>query len=140
MAAKNFPESKCRDVSQPRCENDVAKKAVCIPSVRDKSEVTEHPADINKTDNGERYVPQLAASAIAQNWDEQDQRDRERRRGDKESVPTRARVSPARIRNYRSDSDRNDSGINCPGHPGGPVQSGGVRAFLDSVDPKQGSA
>src|SRR6266850_6517853 len=99
MAAENLSESKCRDVSQPRRENDVANKAVSIASIRDKSEVTEHPADVNKTDNGERYAPQLAASAIAQNRNEQDQRDRERRHGDKESVPARALFFAARIRN-----------------------------------------
>src|SRR4029077_7326057 len=91
MAAENFPKSKCRDVSQPRRENDVANKAVGVASVRHKSEVTEHPADVNKTNNGERYALQLAAGAIVQNRNEQDQRDRERRHGDKESVPARAR-------------------------------------------------
>src|SRR5512132_4255449 len=65
MAAENFSESKCRDVSQSRRENNVANKAVSVASVSDKSEVTEHPADVNKTNNGERYALQLAASAIA---------------------------------------------------------------------------
>src|SRR5258705_10321721 len=99
MAAENFYESKCRDVSHPRRENNVANKAVGVASVRDKSEVTEHPADVNKTDNGERYALQLAAGAIAQNRNEQDQRDRERRHGDKESVPTRALFFATRLRN-----------------------------------------
>src|SRR5882724_2129325 len=99
MAAENFPESKCRDVSQPRRENDVANKAVGVASVSDKSEVTEHPADVNKTDNGERYTPQLTASAIAQNRNEHDQRDRERRHGDKESVPARALFFATWLRN-----------------------------------------
>src|SRR6476660_8005727 len=99
MAAENFSESKCRDVSQPRRENNVAKKAVGVASVRDKSEVTEHPADVNKTDNGERYASQFTTSAIAQNRNEQDQRNRERRHGDKESVPARALFFAARVRN-----------------------------------------
>src|SRR4029077_3817712 len=98
-AAENFSESKGRDVSQPRRENDVAKKAVGVASVRDKSEVTEHPADVNKTDNGERYASQLAASAIAQNRNEENQRDRERRHGDKESIPARALFFATRMRN-----------------------------------------
>src|ERR1700756_3556128 len=105
MAAENFPESKGRDVSQARRENKVAKKAVGVASVRHKSEVTEHPADVNKTDNGQRYLLQLAASAIAQNRNEQNQRDRERRHGDKESVPARPLLFTVRIRNYRGDSD-----------------------------------
>src|SRR6266850_1108617 len=94
-----FPDNKCRDVSQPCRENNVANEAVGVASVSDKSEVTEHPADVNKTDYGERYASQLAASAIAQNRNEQDQRDRERRHGDKESVPARALFFAARIRN-----------------------------------------
>src|SRR5882757_10630250 len=99
MAAENFPETKRRDVSQSCRENNVANKAVGVASVRDKSEVTEHPADVNKTDNGERYALQLAASAIAQNRNEQDQRDRERRHGDKESVPAGALFFATRRRN-----------------------------------------
>src|SRR5438552_16646120 len=99
MAAEDFPKSKGCDVSQPRRENDVANKAVGIARVRHESEVTEHPADINKTDNGERYASQLAASAIAQNRNEQDQRDRERRHGNKESVPACALFFATRMRN-----------------------------------------
>src|SRR6266576_224039 len=99
MAAENFPESKCRDVSQPRRENNVANKAVGVSRVRHESEVTEHPADVNKTDNGQRYVSQFAAGAIVQNRDEQDQRDSERRHGDKESVPTRSLFFATRRRN-----------------------------------------
>src|SRR5262245_65893906 len=91
MAAENFPESKGRNVSQPRRKDDVANEPVGVASVRHESEVTEHPADVNKADNGERYVSQLAASAVPQNWNEQNQSDRERRHGDKESVPTRAK-------------------------------------------------
>src|SRR4029453_18496091 len=98
MAAEYLSESKCRDVSQPRRENNVANKAVGVASVSDKSEVTEHPADVNKTDNGERYASQLAASAIAQNRNEQDQRDRERRHCEKQSVPARAVFFAARMR------------------------------------------
>src|SRR4026208_1940863 len=109
MAAENFPERKSRDISQSRRENNVANKAVGIASVRDESEVTEHPADVNKTDNGERYALQLAASAIPQNWTEETPRDRDRRHADKESVPTGARFFATRIRNQRSDSHRNDS-------------------------------
>jgi hypothetical protein len=40
---------------------------------------------------------QLAASAVPQNWNEQNQRDYERRRGDKESITTRARFLVAWI-------------------------------------------
>src|SRR5881392_532114 len=98
MAPKYFPKSKGCDVSQPRRENDVTDKAIGIARVRHESEVTEHPADINKTDNGEGHVLQLAASAIAQNRNQQDQRDRERRHGNKESVPARALFATARIR------------------------------------------
>src|SRR5882724_11512838 len=123
MASENFSESKCRDVSQPRRENSVANKAVGVASVRDKSEVTEHPADVNKTDNGERYASQLAAGAIAQNRNQQDQRDRERRHGAKESVPAGALFFATRMRHYRGDSDSNDSGINRAGHPRVTVQS-----------------
>src|SRR5215471_11428636 len=65
MATEYFPESKCGDVSQPRCENNVTNKAVCVASVRDKSQVTEQPADVNKTDNREGYALQLNAIANA---------------------------------------------------------------------------
>ena len=97
MAAENFPESKSRNVSQRRRKNDVANEAVGVASVREKSEVTEHPADVNETDNSEGYALQLAASAVPQNWNEQNQRDYERRRGDKESITTRARFLVAWI-------------------------------------------
>src|SRR5262249_10395871 len=140
MVAEKLSESKRCDVRHCRRENYVANEAVGVASVRDKSEVTKHPADVNKTDNGERYVSQLAASAIAQNWDEQDQRNRERRHGDKESVPTRARIFAARIRNYGSDADHNDSGINCCGHPRVTTQSRCLCEFLESVDRKQRNA
>jgi len=66
MAAENFPKVKAATSVQPCRENNVANEAVGVASVGDKSEVTEHPADVNKTDNGERYASQLAASAIAQ--------------------------------------------------------------------------
>src|SRR5213075_2033916 len=140
VAAEHFPESKCRDVSQARRENDVANKAVGVASVRHKSEVTENPADVNKTDNGERYASQLAASAIAQNRNEQDQRDRERRHGNKESVPARALFTAARIRNYRGDSDRNNCRINRAGHPRVTMQSRCACEFLESVDRKKRDA
>src|ERR1700757_5017033 len=102
MATENFPDSKGRDISQPRRKNNVTKEAVGVASVRHKSEVTEHPANVNKTDNGQRYVLQLAASAIAQNRNEQNQRDRERRHGDKESVPARPLLFAVWIRNTRA--------------------------------------
>ena len=84
MTAENLPESKAGNVSQPRCENNVTDKGVGIARVRHESEMTEHPTDVNKTDNREGYALQLAVGAIAQNRNEQDRRDRERRRGDKE--------------------------------------------------------
>src|SRR5207248_9034176 len=108
--------------------------------VVDESEVPNHPADINKTDNGERYALQLAASAIAQKRNQQDQRDRERRHGNKESVPARALFTTARIRNYRGDSDRNDCRINRAAHPRVTMQSQCAREFLESVDRKQRDA
>src|SRR5262245_472764 len=99
MPAKNSPESKGRDVSQCRRKNDVTNKAIGIPRVRDESEMTEHPADVNKTNNGKGYALQLAASAVPQNWNQQDQSHRERRHGDEECVPTGTRFFATRIRN-----------------------------------------
>ena len=64
MAAENFPESKGRNVSQPCRENNVANEAVGVASVRDESEVTEHPADVNKTNNRKGYALQFAVRAI----------------------------------------------------------------------------
>src|SRR5258705_11173517 len=107
MAAENFSESKCRDVSQSRRENNVANKAVGVASVRDKSEVTEHPADVNKTNNGERYALQFAAGAIAQNRNKQDHRDHEPRNGNKKAQPTRALRFAARRRTTRRTSTVN---------------------------------
>src|SRR5262249_21302258 len=133
-------ESKGCDISQPRRENDVANETVGVASVRDKSEMTEHPANVKKTDNRQRYALQLAASAIAQNRNEQDQGDRERRHGSEQAVPAPTRFFAARIRNERGDSHPNDSGINRAGHPRITIQSRCVREFLESEDRKQRDA
>src|SRR5947207_4689711 len=74
MTPEDLPESEGRDVAQRRGENNVTNKAVGIDGVGEKSEMTEHPAHANKTDNGERDSLEFAASAIPQNWNQQDQR------------------------------------------------------------------
>src|SRR5262249_22408080 len=140
MVAEKLSESKRCDVRHCRRENYVANEAVGVASVCDKSEVTKHPADVNETDNGQRYVSQLAASAIAQNWDEQDQRNRERWPGDKESVPTQATVFRTGIRTYGRDADNNDAGVTFCGHPRVTTQSRCFCEFIQSVDRKQCNA
>ena len=140
MPAENFPERKRGDVGQFRRENDEAKKAVGVARVGEKSEMAEHPADVDESDNRERHSLQFAAGAIAQNRNEQNQRDREHRHRDKESVPAGARFFAARMRDERRDSDRDDSGINRAGHPPIAIQTRRAREFLESENREQRDA
>src|SRR5262249_32086940 len=126
MATEDFSESEGRDVAERRRENNVTNKAVGIGRVGEKSEMTEHPADVNEADNSERHPLQFAARAITQNGNQQDQRDCEDGPGDKKAIPAGASFFAARMRNQRRDSDSDDSGVNGTGHPPVAIQSRGA--------------
>src|SRR6059058_1717711 len=134
MPAENFSDRERSNVAQRSRKDNEADEAVSIARVSQKSEMPEHPADINESDDGERHPLQFAAGAIAQNRNDQDQRDLEDRHRDKKTVPTGAWFFAARMRNYRRNSDSNDSGVNCAGHPPVAIQSGSARELLESVD------
>ena len=99
MASENFAERKCSYVTDRSCKNNVTKKTVGIGGVGQKSEVPEHPADVNKPDDGQRHALQFAARAVAQNRNEENQRDRKHRNGNKKSIPAGARLFATRMRN-----------------------------------------
>src|ERR1700724_3524085 len=61
MASENFAERERRNVTQTGRENDEADKAVGVARVRHKSEMPEHPAHIDESDNRQRHSLQFSA-------------------------------------------------------------------------------
>src|SRR6266853_4515113 len=99
MSAENFAKGERGDVTHSRGKNNETNKSVSVARVSQKSEMPEHPADINESDDGERHSLQLAAGAIAQDRNEQDESDREDRHCHKKSIPTGAWFFAAWMRN-----------------------------------------
>src|SRR6266498_2782723 len=87
MPPKQSAKCKCADIIQFGREDDVTKKSVGIRRVRQKTQMAEHPADVNKANNAQRHLLQLASGAVAQDRNEQDQCDSENRHGHKKAIP-----------------------------------------------------
>src|SRR4030095_15057789 len=84
---KIFPKRERRDGADRGRKDNEADKAIGVARIRQKSEVTKHPADINESDNRERHSLQFSARPIAQNRNHQDKGDGKDRHCDKESIP-----------------------------------------------------
>src|SRR5438105_3899931 len=77
MSAENFAKGERRDVAHCRGKDNERDESVSVARVRQKSEMPEHPADIDESDDGERHSLQLTAAAIAQDRNDQDESDQE---------------------------------------------------------------
>jgi len=97
MTPKQAPEGKRGHVVHLRRKDDVTNISVSVDGVREKAEVAKHPSDVNKADDGQTHPLQLASGAVAQNWNEQDERDREHWHRDEKSIPARAGFISARV-------------------------------------------
>src|SRR6266496_206792 len=142
FTAKRMPpkqSAKCKraDIIQFGGEDDVTKKSVGIRRVRQKTQMSEHPADVNKANDAQRHLLQFAPGAVAQDRNEQDQRDSEHWHGHKKSIPACTSLFAARMRYPGCNSNRNDAGVNGARHPPVAIQSGGAREFLEPKDRKQ---
>src|SRR5207237_9382000 len=87
MPPKQSAKCKRGDVIQFCREDDVTKKSVGIRRVRQKTQMSEHPADVNKANDAQRHLLQFAPGALAQDRNQQDQCDRENRHGHKTAIP-----------------------------------------------------
>jgi hypothetical protein len=101
MPAEKPAKGERRHVAQLRRENDVEEIAVSIHRVREETEVSEHPADVNKADDAQRHALQLAAGAVAQDRHEQNERDGEDGHCHEKAIPARAGLLSARMRHER---------------------------------------
>src|SRR6266478_8271897 len=70
MPPKQSAKRKRADVIQFGCEDNVTKKSVGVGRVRQKTEVSEHPADVNKANDAQRHLLQFALSAVSQDRNE----------------------------------------------------------------------
>src|SRR5438128_6835971 len=142
FAAKRMPSkpsAKCKraDVIQFGREDNVTKKSVGVGGVRQKTQMSEHPADVNKANDAQRHLLQFAAGAVAQDRNEQDQHDSENRHSHKKSIPTCTRLLAARMRYPGCNADRNDPGVTGARHPPVAIQSRRASEFLEPKNRKQ---
>ncbi len=94
MPSKQSSKRKCTDVIQFGRKNNLTKKSVGIRRIREKTQMSKHPADVNKADDAQQYVLQLAACAIAQDSNKQDQCDNENRHGHEKAIELAPGPSP----------------------------------------------
>src|SRR5439155_26092178 len=86
MPPEQSAKCKSGDVIQFRREDDVTKKSIGIRRVRQKTQMSEHPADVNKANDAQRHLLQFAAGAVAQDRNEQDQCDSKNRHGHEKAI------------------------------------------------------
>src|SRR5467141_1022191 len=112
MASKQSAKCKRADVIQFGREDDVTKKSVRIRRVRQKTQMSEHPADVNKAHEAQRHFLQFAPGAVAQDRNEQDQCNRENRHSHKKAIPACTWLFAARMRYPGCNAHRNDASVN----------------------------
>src|SRR5207247_11046845 len=136
FAAKRMPpeqSAKCKraDIIQFGREDDVTKKSVGVGGVRQKTQMSEHPANVNKANDAQRHLLQFAAGAVAQDRNERDQCDSENRHGHEKAIPACTWLFAARMRPPGRTADRNHAGVNAASHPPVAIQSRRAREFLE---------
>src|SRR5437867_5211511 len=142
FAAKRMPSkpsAKCKraDVIQFSREDNVTKKSVGVGGVRQKTQMSEHPTDVNKANDAQRHLLQFAAGAVAQDRNEQDQHESENRHSHKKSIPTCTWLFAARMRCPGCNANRDDAGVNGARHPPVAIQSRRACEFLEPKNRKQ---
>jgi hypothetical protein len=95
--AKKSSTGERRHVVDLRREKNVEQIAVSVGGVGQKRQMPEHPADVDKSHDGERHALKLALNPVSQNRDQQDQRHRIDREGDEQSVPAPTRFLALRL-------------------------------------------
>src|SRR6266446_815769 len=99
MSAENFAKGERGDVAHCRGKDNERNESVSVARIRQKTEMPEHPADVNEAHDRKRHSLQLTAGAIAQDRNDQDESDREDRHCHKKSIPTGAWFFAAWMRN-----------------------------------------
>src|SRR5206468_10150358 len=137
MSSKQSAKCERADIIQFGGEDNVTKKSVGVRRVRKKTQMSEHPADVDKANDAQRHLLQFAPGTVAQDRNEQNQGDSENRHGHKKSIPAWTWLFAARMRYPGCNANRDDARVNGARHPPVAIQSRRAREFLEPKNRKQ---
>ena len=129
---KSPAERERRHVVHLHGEDQVEEIAVGVLRVRQKPDVSEHPADVEEPEQGQGDGLELPFGPVAENGHQQDQGNHKRGPDDEHAVP--ARPIEHGIRHGREHARAQNARVHHAGHPPVAIQSGRPGEFLEPDD------